>query len=66
MLAPMKVVHDIEPIAVTVPGAARALGVGTTKIKDEIAAGRIAVARIGKRVVVPVSSLTAYLRELAA
>jgi excisionase family DNA binding protein len=63
----MNVVHELdEPLATTVPGAAKALGVGVTKIKSEIAAGKLAARKIGSRTVVPVESLKTYLQNREA
>jgi excisionase family DNA binding protein len=46
-----------ERISCTVPEACVATGLGRTKLYEEIAAGRIETCKVGKRVLVLVSSL---------
>jgi excisionase family DNA binding protein len=51
-----------EPVMLSVPEAAEQLGVGTTKVKQLIASGRLASVTIGRRRLIP----TAGLQALAA
>jgi excisionase family DNA binding protein len=48
-----------EPVMISVPEAAEQLGVGTTKVKQLIASGRLASVTIGRRRLVPTASLQA-------
>jgi len=50
-------VVPLEPLAVTVPEAARLLGVSAALAYELIARGDLAAVRLGRRLVVPVSSL---------
>jgi excisionase family DNA binding protein len=54
-----------ERLAYPIPEAAEQLGVGRTKLYDEIAAGRIATVTIGRRRLVPHAELAAYLDRLS-
>lgn len=57
----------IEPIGVAPAEAARLAGIGRTIFLRELKAGRgPRICRFGRRVVVPVESLKAWLRERAA
>ena len=49
-----------EPIMLSVPEAAEQLGIGTTKVKQMIAAGRLASVTIGRRRLVPAASVRAF------
>lgn len=55
-------VIPLEPLAVTVPEAARLLGVSTALLYEMIARGELNAVRLRRRLVVPVASL----RELIA
>jgi excisionase family DNA binding protein len=44
--------------------AAEAAGVGTTMVRAEIAAGRLIARRMGKRVLIAVEDLRAYIDSL--
>lgn len=50
----------VEPVMYSVPEAAEQLGVGTTKVKQLIAAGRLASVTIGRRRLVPAASVRAF------
>lgn len=50
------------PVMLSVPEAARQLGVGTTKVKELIASGRLTSATIGRRRLIP----SVAIRELAS
>jgi excisionase family DNA binding protein len=47
------------PVMVSVPEAARRLGLGTTKVKELIACGRLASVTVGRRRLVPTSAIIA-------
>jgi excisionase family DNA binding protein len=44
----------------SIPEAAEQLGIGTTKVKQLIAAGRLASVTIGRRRLVPIASVHAF------
>jgi excisionase family DNA binding protein len=48
------------PVMLSVPEAAEQLGVGTTKVKQLIAGGQLASVTIGRRRLVPASSVHAF------
>jgi excisionase family DNA binding protein len=48
------------PVMLSVPEAAEKLGLGTTKIKQLIAGGQLASVTIGRRRLVPASSVHAF------
>lgn len=50
----------VEPILVSVADAHQALGIGRTKLYEEINAGRIKIVRFGKRTLIPVEELRAW------
>jgi excisionase family DNA binding protein len=50
----------LEPIMLSVPEAAEQLGIGTTKVKQLIAAGDLASITIGRRRLVPAASVRAF------
>jgi excisionase family DNA binding protein len=52
---------SIEPVALPVPGAARALGIGTTKTRELIRSGELRSIRIDRRILVPRSEIDAYI-----
>ena len=49
-----------EPFMLSVAEAAERLGVGTTKVKQLIATGRLASVTIGRRRLVPTASIRAF------
>ena len=49
-----------EPFMLSVAEAAEQLGVGTTKVKQLIATGRLASVTIGRRRLVPTASIRAF------
>lgn len=52
------------PISVTIPEAARLLGIGKTMLYNEIAAGRIEARKAGRRTLVSVAVLKAWFEAL--
>jgi excisionase family DNA binding protein len=46
----------------TVEAAARELGLGSTKVRELIATGRLRVARVDRRVLVPADSISEFLQ----
>ena len=53
----------MEPVTVTVDGAKKALGLGTTKIYELIGSGELETVTIGRRRLVKVSSIRALVDE---
>jgi excisionase family DNA binding protein len=53
----------VEPVTVTVDGAKRALGLGTTKIYELISSGDLETITIGRRRLVKVSSIKALVGD---
>jgi excisionase family DNA binding protein len=53
----------MEPVTVTVDGAKRALGLGTTKIYELISSGELETVTIGRRRLVRVSSIRALVGD---
>lgn len=53
----------MEPVTVTVDGAKKALGLGTTKIYELIGSGELETVTIGRRRLVKVSSIKALVGE---
>ncbi len=47
----------MEPVTVTVDGAKKALGIGTTKIYELIGEGKLATIKIGRRTLVKTASI---------
>jgi excisionase family DNA binding protein len=56
-LASLPASADAEPLMLSVPEAAEQLGIGTTKVKQLIASGRLASVTIGRRRLVPAVSV---------
>jgi excisionase family DNA binding protein len=54
------------PLAVRVPEACRLSGIGRSKLYELIAAGEIEIIKVGTITLVPVSSLTSFLRRKAS
>ena len=53
-----------DRLTLTIPEALKATGIGRTKFYEEVGAGRIKVVRIGRRVLVPVDGLRAWVKVL--
>jgi excisionase family DNA binding protein len=56
----------IRPLTVRIREACRLTGIGRSKLYELIAAGEIEVVKVGAITLVPVSSLTSFLRRKAA
>jgi hypothetical protein len=52
------------PVAYSIPEAARAAAIGTTKLRNEIRAGRLACRKIGKRSVITAQDLEGWAAAL--
>ncbi len=50
-----------EPLAVTIPEAARLCGIGRSTIYSQIKAGNLKVNKIGRRTIVPMQNLKGFL-----
>jgi excisionase family DNA binding protein len=59
----MKIEIPDKPIAVTVARAATLIGVSRATIRDFAKSGRLRIARVGRRVIVPMNSLEQFVRE---
>ena len=59
-LASLPASGTTEPFMLSVAEAAEQLGVGTTKVKQLIATGRLASVTIGRRRLVPTASIRAF------
>lgn len=55
--------HSLRPIAYSVRDAARVMSLGTTRLRQLIAAGEIKASKIGKRTLVDADSLHALLQR---
>jgi excisionase family DNA binding protein len=55
---------DIAPLATGVGGACRALGIGKTKLYEEIGAGRLRAVKFGKKTLIPTDQLRTWLASL--
>jgi excisionase family DNA binding protein len=55
-----------RPLTVRIREACRLTGIGRSKLYELIAAGEIDVIKVGTITLVPVSSLTSFLRRKAA
>jgi excisionase family DNA binding protein len=55
---------DIEPLAVSILEACQVLGIKRSTIYREITAQRISVVKAGKRTLVPVAAMRAWLAAL--
>jgi len=53
--------HAIEPIAVPINDACRVLSIGRTKLYHLAAAGELPLVKIGRRTLVPVAALRAFV-----
>jgi excisionase family DNA binding protein len=57
-------VHDREQLLLTIPDAARRLGIGRSTLYELIAAGAIETVRIGRARRIPVTALAAFVESL--
>ncbi|MEH3159828.1 MAG: excisionase family DNA-binding protein [Sphingomonas taxi] len=55
----------MEPVTITVAGAKKALGLGTTKIYELIGEGRLQTVKIGRRTLVKTDSIRALVDQAA-
>jgi excisionase family DNA binding protein len=55
----------IEPLSVDIPGACQLTGLGRSKLYELLAKGEIASVKIGKRRLILVAELRAWLQRLA-
>ncbi len=55
--------QTIDPVAVTIPTACAASGLGRTKLYELIGAGRVESVRVGTRRLVIFESLKSFLTE---
>lgn len=53
----------MEPLTVTVAGARKALGIGTTKIYELIGAGQLRTVKIGRRTLIRTDSIRALIGQ---
>jgi excisionase family DNA binding protein len=56
----------MEPVTVTVDGARKALGIGTTKIYELIGDGKLDAVKLGRRTLIKTESIRALVAELEA
>jgi excisionase family DNA binding protein len=56
----------MEPLTVTVAGAKKALGIGTTKIYELIGEGQLRTIKIGRRALIRTESIHALIDRLAS
>ena len=54
----------MEPITVTVDGARKALGIGTTKIYELIGSGRLRSVKLGRRTLIRTESIRNLINDL--
>ncbi|MGE4304728.1 MAG: helix-turn-helix domain-containing protein [Novosphingobium sp.] len=62
----MKSSNSIEPLAYSPDDACRALSIGKTHLYSLIKAGRLETRKIGRRTLIPVSSVRALIEGEAA
>jgi excisionase family DNA binding protein len=55
----------MDPVTVTVQGARKALGLGSTKIYELIGEGRLKTVKIGRRTLVKTESIRALVDQAA-
>lgn len=53
----------MNPLALSVPEAARLLGIGKTSMYELISSGAIVKAKIGRRTVIPFHAVEAFLQK---
>ena len=58
--------RTMEPLTVTVAGARKALGIGTTKIYELIGTGQLRIVKIGRRTLIRTDSIYALVGKAAA
>lgn len=58
--------RTMEPLTVTVAGAKRALGIGTTKIYELIGEGQLRTVKIGRRTLIRTDSIHALVEGQTA
>lgn len=56
----------MEPILVSILGAAKALGLSRSKTYELIQSGDLSTVKIGRRTLIPVASLNAFVSNRAA
>lgn len=56
--------HDVEPRLLNDRQAAARLGIGRTKLRELLSTGQLRSVRIGRRVLVPVGEVEAYVQRL--
>lgn len=56
----------MEPVTVTIDGAKKALGIGTTKIYELIGAGKLRTVKLGRRTLVRTDSIRNLVDTLEA
>lgn len=56
----------MEPLTVTVAGARKALGIGTTKIYELIGEGQLRTIKIGRRTLIRTESIYALVDDATA
>lgn len=61
----MKASRMSDKLSYTIREAKEALGMGETNLRRQIRAGRIAVARVGRKYLIPRSEIEAWLRSEA-
>lgn len=54
----------LPPLATDVDGACRALGIGKTKVYEEINGGRLRALKFGKKTLIPTDQFAAWLAAL--
>lgn len=55
----------MEPVTVTIDGAKKATGLGTTKLYELIAEGKLKTVKIGRRTLVKTESIRALVDQAA-
>jgi excisionase family DNA binding protein len=55
---------DVTPLATSIDGACRTLGIGRTKLYAEIGAGRLRAFKFGKKTLIPTDQFPAWLASL--
>jgi excisionase family DNA binding protein len=55
---------DIAPLATSIDGACRTLGIGKTKLYDEISSGRLRAVKFGKKTLIPTDQFPGWLASL--
>lgn len=56
----------MEPITITVAGARKALGIGTTKLYELISEGQLRTIKLGRRTLIRTDSIRALVDRLEA